>query len=159
MVQDLSFNKYKTKMLMSNMEKDESFGIIPILRQDDTYLYLLVQHRAGHWAFPKGHAHPGESALQAACRELVEETGITDYKLLEGVSFSEHYTFTRKGQAFDKTVIYFPAWVESATVQCQPEEIQNYTWTNYEGAIALITFDASKQLLTDVNRYLTSTPA
>ncbi len=41
---------------------------------------LLVQRRnppdAGLWGFPGGHVEPGETALDAAARELAEETGI-----------------------------------------------------------------------------------
>ncbi len=143
-------------MIDSNIPKDESFGIIPILRQGDTYSFLLIQHQAGHWGFPKGHAVEGESPVQAACREFVEETGISDYTLVEGVSFAEHYTFTRNGETFDKTVTYFLALVQSATVTYQEEEIQNYTWADRESAIALITFDPSKQILRDANQYLTA---
>jgi 8-oxo-dGTP diphosphatase len=47
------------------------------LRGDEV---LLVRRRnppdAGLWGFPGGHVDPGETALQAAARELAEETGV-----------------------------------------------------------------------------------
>lgn len=140
------------------IKKDEAFGIIPILRRDDTYLFLLIQHHAGHWGFPKGHADPGESAVQAACRELVEETGISDYKLVDTISFTEQYTFMRDRQRFQKTVIYFPALVLSPAVTHQKEEIRAYTWANFETAIARLSFGGARRILTDVIEYLATSP-
>lgn len=145
-------------MTKSNVTKDEAFGIVPIVHRDDAYLFLLIQHHAGHWGFPKGHADPGESDLIAACREFEEETGISDYRLIEGVSFSERYSFSRNGQRFEKTVIYYPALVQSTTVQYQKEEIQSYTWAGYEAAIARLTFNGAKQVLTEVHQYLITSP-
>jgi 8-oxo-dGTP pyrophosphatase MutT (NUDIX family) len=141
-------------MLQSNLAKDEAFGIVPILAKGDRNLFLLIQHRAGHWGFPKGHADPGETALEAACREFSEETGILEYQVLDEISFLEQYTFTRRGQRFEKTVLYFPALVQSEQVKFQQEEIQAYKWESYEGAIARLSFGGSKQVLSEVNRYL-----
>ncbi|NJP12356.1 MAG: NUDIX domain-containing protein [Leptolyngbyaceae cyanobacterium RU_5_1] len=137
-----------------NTAKDEAFGIVPILCQGDEYQFLLIQHHAGHWGFPKGHAEPNESTVEAACREFAEETGISDYTLLGEVSFSEQYTFTRNGQKFYKTVVYYPAFVQSPTVQYQKEEIQNYVWLDYDRAIALLTFEGAKRVLTEVKQHL-----
>lgn len=40
--------------------------------------WLLARHRARQtWEIPGGHVEPGESPLQAAKRELWEETGVT----------------------------------------------------------------------------------
>ena len=49
------------------------------LFRDDTV--LLVERskppRQGLWSLPGGHVEPGETAVDAAMRELTEETGIT----------------------------------------------------------------------------------
>ncbi|EKQ70969.1 NTP pyrophosphohydrolase [Leptolyngbyaceae cyanobacterium JSC-12] len=141
-------------MIDSTNTKDEAFGIVPIWQHDGTYEFLLIQHHAGHWGFPKGHADPGEDALQTACREFVEETGIADYVVLDNVAFSEQYVFTRDGQRFDKTVVYYPALVRSSVVSCQADEIQNYAWLEFEAAIARLTFEGAKRVLTEVHQYL-----
>jgi bis(5'-nucleosidyl)-tetraphosphatase len=141
-------------MAKSPVAKDEAFGIIPILIGQEPHQYLLIQHHAGHWGFPKGHADPGESAFEAACREFIEETGIAAYTVLAEVSFSEEYMFSRQGQKFTKTVLYFPALVQSSIVKCQQEEIRAYAWADYETAIDLMTFGGGKQVLKDAHHYL-----
>jgi 8-oxo-dGTP pyrophosphatase MutT (NUDIX family) len=40
-------------------------------------ILLLRNARHGTWGFPKGHLDDGESAVEAAWRELREETGLT----------------------------------------------------------------------------------
>jgi 8-oxo-dGTP pyrophosphatase MutT (NUDIX family) len=104
---------------------DAAYGVIPILphppaqeapRLGSSHLYLLIQHQKGHWAFPKGHKDSSESDLEAAQRELREETGLTDYQLLtlpgqsDPLTLQEAYTFTDpEGNRVAKTVTYYVA--------------------------------------------------
>jgi 8-oxo-dGTP pyrophosphatase MutT (NUDIX family) len=148
--------------------KDEAFGIVPIFATETDTLFLLIQHQAGHWAFPKGHADPGESALETAKRELEEETGIRNYEVLEEPSFVEHYSFVqegtpsfvkhysfaKEGEPIEKTVTYFLAFVNSMEVVLQEEEVQNSAWISFEEAVKLITFDGNRQILREVKAYL-----
>jgi bis(5'-nucleosidyl)-tetraphosphatase len=142
---------------MTDSAIDEAFGIVPILKTGNTHQFLLIQHHAGHWGFPKGHADPGESTVQTARREFTEETGITEYTLLENITFTERYIFTRDSRQFSKTVIYYPAIAQSTFVSCQPEEIKNYAWLEYEPALTTLTFEGAQRVLTEVYQYLTST--
>ena len=48
---------------------EASFGLVPYQCHTSPVRVLLVQQRAGHWGFPKGHAHDDETPLAAACRE------------------------------------------------------------------------------------------
>lgn len=142
--------------------QDASFGIIPIFLSGrsnfENPLFLLVQHHAGHWAFPKGHPHPEETPLVAACREFTEETGIQEYQLMEGISFSERYKFIKKNRSIEKTVTYFLAIVNSLEVQPQIEEIQNFAWKPFAEAQNLITYEANREVLAQVWAYLQTLP-
>lgn len=61
------------------MSKQALLGAIAIVVRDGQV--LLAKRRkepdSGLWGFPGGHVELGETALAAAARELLEETGIT----------------------------------------------------------------------------------
>jgi 8-oxo-dGTP pyrophosphatase MutT (NUDIX family) len=45
--------------------------------QSPQHRYLLVKgRRGGKWSFPKGHREDGETNLECALRETIEETGL-----------------------------------------------------------------------------------
>ncbi|MEG3921936.1 NUDIX domain-containing protein [Microcoleus sp. T3_A4] len=134
--------------------KDECFGIVPILGKEADALFLLIQHQAGHWAFPKGHANPGESPAETAKREFLEETGISDFEMLDEPSFTEHYSFVKDGEPIEKTVTYFLGFVKSMEVVLQEEEVQNSAWLSFEEAVKRITFDANRLMFGEVKAYL-----
>lgn len=46
-------------------------------------MVLVVNQRGTSWSLPKGHVDPGEEPLQAAKREIMEETGITELHFLQ----------------------------------------------------------------------------
>lgn len=133
--------------------KDFSCGVIPVHRSSQGDRYLLVRHRAGHWAFPKGHPNPGESDVEAARREFEEETGIRDYELLEGVSFEERYRILRTPPV-EKTVRYFVARVADPSVRIQPEEITAFRWLALGPALDRLTFGEARDLLKRAARSL-----
>lgn len=135
---------------------DQAFGIVPVLQRHDDYCFLILQHNAGHWGFPKGHAESKEAPLETACREFEEETGIIHYDAIHQ-PFVEQYHFTKHGKTIHKTVTYFPAFVYSEQVIHQVEEIKDFAWLGYQDALKTITFAPSKHILFLVNQYLMDT--
>lgn len=56
------------------MKTARSCGFL-IVRGDPIESFLLMKHKK-RWDLPKGHVDPGETDLECAYRELMEETGI-----------------------------------------------------------------------------------
>src|SRR3989344_9072207 len=48
---------------------------------NDEGLVLVVNSRGNSWSLPKGHLEKGESPLEAAVREIKEESGVTELDL------------------------------------------------------------------------------
>ena len=43
--------------------------------------YLILNYSYGHWDFPKGNIESGETEIETIKREVMEETGISRYKI------------------------------------------------------------------------------
>lgn len=142
--------------MVKNMEI--SYGVVPVLLSSSgakDAQFLLIHHTVGHWGFPKGHANRDETTRDCARRELKEETGVKKVRLIDGYSYTEHYTFLRGGVETLKNVEYFLGIVENDVLHLMaPDEVQDAGWFSYEDALARLTFIESKNLLKDARDYL-----
>lgn len=136
------------------MIRENSFGVIPLkYTKSHGWEMLLIQHHAGHWAFPKGHADGNETPQEAASRELSEETGLSIKRFLSETPLEEHYFFTFQGQKISKTVQYFIAEV-TGRVKIQEAEIKDSHWFPLEKVMEHITFPEGKRLCHQVQQFL-----
>ena len=73
------------------MEKiDLSCGIVPIRKTDaGSQVLFCKSKRYGYYLIPKGHIDPGETELQAAIRELYEESGCRPLKFWSNNGWTE----------------------------------------------------------------------
>src|SRR5437870_12131906 len=80
-------------------QRHKSAGVIVFRKEGEECLFLLVLSRLTKrplWEFPKGGVERGETLSQAALRELIEETGISEaeVRILRDFQRTEHYRFT-----------------------------------------------------------------
>lgn len=99
---------------------------------------LLLLRAFQYWDFPKGKVEPGETALEGACREVAEESGITDLNFQWGDIYFETGPY---GQG--KLARYYLARTDSDQVVLgvSPElgrpEHQEYRWVTFDEAFRL----------------------
>ena len=139
-------------------QTDYSCGVVLFRVIDGQREFLLVQHQAGHWAFPKGHPEDDETPIETARREVREETGLGDLELLESPAFEEAYAFTKKsGTVVEKTVTYYLGQLSDPTaaeVAIQEEEVQAFAWGDADATMDRLTFAEGRRLFDEVLDYL-----
>ncbi len=111
--------------------------------------YLLILDGHCNWGFPKGHLKEDESASDAAHREILEETGLSD--LIGHATLRElDWTFRAGNALMHKRCVYFLFESNAGETCPQGEEgITQCAWFAYEDAIAKLTFQNTRTLLTE----------
>lgn len=133
-------------------KQDFSFGVIPY-RLGDNVEFLIVHHREGHWGFPKGHPNEGETPVQAASRELREETGLVVASFMEGFEAAESYAYTKDGVKTLKSVSFFLGSVTGDPV-ADGMEVTAWRWGSESELEPLLTFPEAKRLLQKAAAFL-----
>ncbi|MBR5620907.1 NUDIX domain-containing protein [Candidatus Saccharibacteria bacterium] len=86
---------------------------------------LMVLQDNGVCAFPKGHVEEGETEIETAEREILEETGIeAELDAERRFEFGYHI----KDQDIDKTVVLFIGRPKNLETKAQEGEISSVEW-------------------------------
>ena len=76
------------------MKKTQSAGGIVLNQRGEV---LVVSQHGNSWSLPKGHVDPGEGILEAARREIYEESGIKAVQLIKELGCYERYRLALDG--------------------------------------------------------------
>ena len=120
---------------------------------DFNVIYLILNYSYGHWDFPKGNIENGESEIDTIKREIMEETGITDIKFIDGFRQQISYRYKKKFKLVNKSVIYYIAKTASNKVTLSFEHI-DFAWLNFNDALSRLSFDNSKKILKNAQEFL-----
>ena len=122
---------------------DQVVTIVPTRRAADGSRVL---------ALPKGHVDPGESPIEAAVREVREETGIVAEPVCElGES---RYWYRRDGRTIGKTVSFFLFnHVEGDTAD-HDDEVEEVRWMDLREAQTALSHTAEREMIALVLAHL-----
>ena len=96
-------------------------------------------------ALPKGHIDPGETALQAAAREVREETGIVGEPVRE--LGEARYWYRRDGQTIPKTVCFYLFTYLEGDTSDHDEEVEEARWMGLKDAQRDLTHAAEREIV------------
>jgi len=151
------------------MPREKSAGAIIFRIENGKPRYLLLHYapaekrRRGHWGFAKGHVEKGETDEQTAKREISEETGINDLKIIPEFKETEKYFFRqvyglygqerKKAPWVFKLVVFFLAETKQVEVKLSAEHV-GFAWLEFNEAVKKISYKNSKELLKKANALL-----
>jgi bis(5'-nucleosidyl)-tetraphosphatase len=145
---------------------ERSAGVIPFRIEEDQTPWYLVLHSAtvrnprAKWEFPKGGMETGENPHDTAAREFTEETGLTDWSIVDSFERSLSYTYIRRGRKVVKTVVYFLAEVRDVTTLARSNEHvedpfgQWCYWGSFEQVSRLLYHSKIRQVFTEADTWI-----
>ncbi len=119
-------------------QKTLSAGVIVVRREKGDWRYLLLRSYK-YWDFSKGMVETGEEPLEAACREVAEETGVQDLVFAWGHDYRETVPYGP-----GKVARYYVAETQQAKVvlpinkELGRPEHHEYRWLSYKEARELL---------------------
>jgi 8-oxo-dGTP pyrophosphatase MutT (NUDIX family) len=112
---------------------------------------LLITVAGGRWQLPKGRLEAGETAEQAAVREVEEETGVRGRVRLALPAID--YWFARPDRRIHKRVDYFLLdYVGGSTEGYDPHEVDGAAWMPWSEALARLTFANERRVVEAARR-------
>ena len=126
---------------------EHSAGGLVIRRISGVLSVLLIMDGHGNWGFPKGHLDDGENSLEAARREIAEETGITNISLKADLKSIDWY-FRKNGIHTRKIcdLYLFEASAGNPTPQAS-EGISRAKWVPLGDARKILTHENTREAL------------
>jgi 8-oxo-dGTP pyrophosphatase MutT (NUDIX family) len=119
-----------------------------VVRGEDM-IVIVPTRRAANGArvlgLPKGHIDPGESAVEAAMREIREETGVAA-ECVQRLG-EVRYWYRRGGRTVGKSVVFFLFRYLYGDTADHDREVEEARWVAIEEAQATLTYVGEREMV------------
>jgi 8-oxo-dGTP pyrophosphatase MutT (NUDIX family) len=132
--------------------EEKSAGAVIFRNAENVRVFLLLRNGV-RWDFPKGGVEKGESELQTVIREVEEETGLKDLKIIPGFRKVIEYFYRRDRKNVHKQVVYLLGKTQDDKVKISFEH-QGFGWFSLQEAVKRASYDNSKVTLTEAEKFL-----
>ena len=134
------------------MQYIKSCGVIAYKTLENVNYYLIIRSNNGDFGFPKGHMELGESELETATRELLEETN-AKVEIIKGFRHQIEYPIPKQRDII-KQAVYFLGRCTSDSIKPQESEVSEAVFLPYLDALTVLTFEDTKAILKSAEEFI-----
>ena len=128
-------------------KREFSAGGIVFRKKGKTFEVLLIKDAYGRWSWPKGNIDKDEKSQDAAIREITEEVGLKQLRILAKIG-RNNYFYRLKGDLVFKTVFFFLVEANgNQKLKIQKEEIADGRWFKPELALKTVGYKGAREML------------
>ncbi|HEX6065448.1 MAG TPA: NUDIX hydrolase [Longimicrobiales bacterium] len=135
---------------------ETSSGGVVYRMLDDGPHFLLIRDPYENWGLPKGHLEGGETPVEAAVREVMEETGLNELRVIDQLPTIDWY-FRDHGRLVHKFCHFF--LIECGNGEPSPqldEGISECVWRRMPDALTTVTYANAREVLRAAGERLTN---
>jgi len=139
---------HKKSTIQEIVREPTAGGIVFRLTEDKKDIeVLLIQDSRGRWTIPKGHIEPGETAKQAAVREIGEEAGLTRIRVICWLG-KIHFKYRRLEQlVLMTTQIYLVHSLDDSEALVKEKWMKGIQWFKFPDALDAIEYEDIERLM------------
>lgn len=126
-------------------QEHSSGGAVVAVRDGQPHVALIATRGKTRWGLPKGAVNQGETAEDAALREVLEETGLTA-KIVKPLDTIEYF-FRAGDTLIQKRVDFYLMEYVGGELQPQLSEVDDVEWVELSSAIRRASFESERKLL------------
>ena len=128
-----------------NSKRTKSAGGVVLNKKKQV---LVVNQKGTSWSLPKGHIENEESPVEAAKREIYEESGINRLKLIKELGKYQRYKISLDGRddkSKMKTIFMFLFSTDQEVLKPQDPENPDAKWVNKNRVAELLTHKKDRE--------------
>ena len=119
---------------------------------------LIVNQHNNSWSFPKGHVESGEELIDAARREIKEESGINELELVKQFDPYDRFRIGLDPKTEDRSVVrtmnFFLFKTTQTALSPQDPDNPEARWVDREDVAELLTHPKDKDFFLKIKDIL-----